>query len=140
MILDDMKYIAKDLASVPLELADRFARVPGIRAMVRHERCNGCTACVRKGFCRFGAIEMNDKRRTWTWLPRLRTVHPPVQKGRLHSRGPPAARGDGYAPANRRQDHRTDEVTTEQGDSPFPGRRSNGEKRGLKGLRGLDEI
>ncbi len=62
MILDDMKYIAKDLASVPLELADRFARVPGIRAMVRHERCNGCTACVRKGFCRFGAIEMNDKK------------------------------------------------------------------------------
>lgn len=64
MILNDLKYIARDLASAPKDIVGRFARVPGIRAMVRQERCNGCSACVRKSFCRFGAIKVEDKKAT----------------------------------------------------------------------------
>jgi heterodisulfide reductase subunit A-like polyferredoxin len=41
-------------------VAVRHARVPGIRALVRQEKCIGCGACVRKGFCRFGAISLDD--------------------------------------------------------------------------------
>lgn len=62
MILDDLKYIARDMASAPKELVHRFARVPGVRAMVRQERCNGCSTCVRKSFCRFGAIKVEGKK------------------------------------------------------------------------------
>lgn len=43
--------------------ADKYARVPGLRALVRKERCVGCGACVRKGFCRFGAISMGYDRK-----------------------------------------------------------------------------
>jgi Pyruvate/2-oxoacid:ferredoxin oxidoreductase delta subunit len=42
------------------DVAVRHARVPGVRALVRQERCTGCGACVRKSFCRFGAIAMGD--------------------------------------------------------------------------------
>jgi|GEM_PF-1940895 len=45
------------------DVAARHARVPGVRALVRHERCTGCGACVRKGFCRFGAIRLDDSRK-----------------------------------------------------------------------------
>ena len=62
MILDDLRYIAKDLASTPRDMVARFARVPGVKAMVRQERCNGCSACVRKSYCRFGAISIEDKK------------------------------------------------------------------------------
>lgn len=44
-------------------VAVKHARVPGLRALVRQERCVGCGACVRKGFCRFGAISMGDDRK-----------------------------------------------------------------------------
>lgn len=62
MILDDLKYIAKDLASAPRDMISRFARVPGVKALVRQERCNGCSACVRKSYCRFGAIRVEEKK------------------------------------------------------------------------------
>ena len=62
MILNELKYIAKDLTSVPKDLIHRFARVPGVRAIVRYERCSGCSACVRKSFCRFGAISIEDRK------------------------------------------------------------------------------
>jgi heterodisulfide reductase subunit A-like polyferredoxin len=45
------------------DVAVRHARVPGVRALVRQERCTGCGACVRKGFCRFGAIRIDDSRK-----------------------------------------------------------------------------
>jgi heterodisulfide reductase subunit A-like polyferredoxin len=46
--------IAKDLAV-------RYAKVPGVHIMVRTDRCKGCGACVKNGFCRFGAISVTDR-------------------------------------------------------------------------------
>jgi ferredoxin len=43
-------------------LAVRYAKVPGLRILVRHDRCTGCGACVRKGFCRFGAISIKNRK------------------------------------------------------------------------------
>jgi len=62
MILDDLRYIAKDLANAPRDMVSRIARVPGVKALVRQERCNGCSACVRKSYCRFGAIRVEDRK------------------------------------------------------------------------------
>ncbi|MDW5563749.1 MAG: 4Fe-4S binding protein [Methanomassiliicoccus sp.] len=45
------------------DVAARHARVPSLRALVRRERCVGCGACVRKGFCRFGAISMDEDKK-----------------------------------------------------------------------------
>ena len=61
-MIDEIFKELRDVAKIPKELAIRFARVPGIRAMVRNERCTGCSACVRKGYCRFGAIRMEEKK------------------------------------------------------------------------------
>ncbi|NLK24986.1 MAG: hypothetical protein GX307_00185 [Euryarchaeota archaeon] len=55
--------VVRELPSLPRELAVRYARVPGVYALVRQERCSGCSACVRKGFCRFGAISMTEERK-----------------------------------------------------------------------------
>ncbi|MBI0583990.1 MAG: hypothetical protein ISF22_07160 [Methanomassiliicoccus sp.] len=43
-------------------IAGKYVKVPGVRALVRQERCTGCGACVRKGFCRFGAIRIEEGR------------------------------------------------------------------------------
>jgi MinD superfamily P-loop ATPase len=45
------------------DLAVKHARVPGLHALVRQERCTGCGACVRKGFCRFGAISVGEDKK-----------------------------------------------------------------------------
>ena len=45
------------------DVAVRHARVPGLHALVRQEKCVGCGACVRKDFCRFGAISINDDKK-----------------------------------------------------------------------------
>lgn len=45
------------------DAAMRHARVPGVRALVRQDRCTGCGACVRKNFCRFEAISLNEDRK-----------------------------------------------------------------------------
>ncbi len=46
------------------ELAVRYARIPGVHILVRPDRCRGCGACVREGFCRFGAISVVDRKAT----------------------------------------------------------------------------
>jgi ferredoxin len=46
------------------ELAMRYARIPGVHIIVRPDRCRGCAACVRKGFCRFGAISIEEGKAT----------------------------------------------------------------------------
>lgn len=45
------------------DVAVRHARVPGLHAFVRRERCIGCGACVRKRFCRFGAISIGEDKK-----------------------------------------------------------------------------
>lgn len=47
---------------LPKELAIKYARVPGVYALVRHERCTGCGVCVKKRFCRFNAIYVEDRK------------------------------------------------------------------------------
>jgi heterodisulfide reductase subunit A-like polyferredoxin len=46
---------------VAKNLAVKYARVPGVHIIVMRDRCVGCGACVKKGFCRFGAISVTDR-------------------------------------------------------------------------------
>ena len=42
-------------------LAVKYARVPGAYCFVKVDRCVGCGACVRKGYCRFNAISVQER-------------------------------------------------------------------------------
>ena len=56
--------IANMIRTVPRmsrEFAVRYAKVPGISIAVT-DRCVGCGICVKKGFCRFGAISVVNKK------------------------------------------------------------------------------
>ncbi len=54
--------LGRTAARFSKQLLVKHARIPGVRVLVRHERCNGCGACVRKGFCRVGAISVIEKK------------------------------------------------------------------------------
>jgi heterodisulfide reductase subunit A-like polyferredoxin len=54
-------YPIQGIPKIAKRLAVRYARVPGVHIMVRRDRCIGCGACVKKGFCRFGAITVADR-------------------------------------------------------------------------------
>lgn len=56
-----LRHVGYEIPRIAKDLAVRYARVPGVRIMVRKDRCVGCGACVKKGFCRFGAIAMVDR-------------------------------------------------------------------------------
>jgi len=58
---EPINFFVKKGMDVSKGLAVRYARVPGIHIMVRPDRCVGCGACVRKHFCRFGAISMSER-------------------------------------------------------------------------------
>ncbi|MGD0817401.1 MAG: 4Fe-4S binding protein [Methanomassiliicoccales archaeon] len=49
------------IPKVAKNLVVRYARIPGVHVVVRQDRCKGCGACVKKGFCRFGAISVVEK-------------------------------------------------------------------------------
>jgi MinD superfamily P-loop ATPase len=53
-----LRYVSTGIPKIAKDLAVRYARVPGVHIIVRQERCVACGACVKKGFCRFGAIAM----------------------------------------------------------------------------------
>lgn len=59
---DPILSIARTAAGMTKDLAVRYARVPGVHIMVRADRCTGCGACVRQGFCRVGAISVVERR------------------------------------------------------------------------------
>jgi len=61
-MLNTISKIVQEVSQVPREAVVRFARVPMVRAAVRHERCVGCAACVRKAFCRFGSISVAERK------------------------------------------------------------------------------
>lgn len=61
-MLNHIFNIVQTVSQVPREAAVRFARVPGVRAAVHHDRCVGCAACVRQGFCRFGSISVSERK------------------------------------------------------------------------------
>jgi heterodisulfide reductase subunit A-like polyferredoxin len=58
---DRIQLLDHGIPKAAKELAVRYARVPGVHIIVRTDRCRGCGACVRKGFCRFGAISISER-------------------------------------------------------------------------------
>ena len=54
--------LGRTAARFSKQLLVKHARIPGVRILVRHDRCNGCGSCVRKGFCRVGAISVVDRK------------------------------------------------------------------------------
>jgi heterodisulfide reductase subunit A-like polyferredoxin len=58
---DEPGHIGEGIPRLAKDLAIKYARVPGVHIMVRADRCKGCGSCVKKGFCRFGAISMVER-------------------------------------------------------------------------------
>jgi heterodisulfide reductase subunit A-like polyferredoxin len=58
---EHVNFLTPGIPRIAKRLAVRYARVPGIHIMVRRDRCIGCGACVKKGFCRFGAISITER-------------------------------------------------------------------------------
>ncbi len=57
---NELQYLGHAIPMMAKNLAVRYARVPGVHIIVRQSRCKGCGVCVKKGFCRFGAISIVD--------------------------------------------------------------------------------
>lgn len=54
-------FVTKTIPGLSKELAVRYARVPGVHILVRKDRCVGCGQCVKRSFCRVGAISIRDR-------------------------------------------------------------------------------
>ncbi len=54
--------LGRTAARYSKQLLVKHAKIPGVRILVRHERCNGCGTCIRKTFCRVGAISVVDRK------------------------------------------------------------------------------
>ena len=61
MTNEDTGYLSQSIARIAKGMAVKYARVPGVHVFVRADLCIGCGACVKKGFCRFGAISIVER-------------------------------------------------------------------------------
>ncbi len=58
---EDLDILSHGIPRIAKGLAVRYAKVPGVHIIVRRDRCTGCGACVKKGFCRFRAISVMER-------------------------------------------------------------------------------